>query len=868
MDLIVTHTNADFDALASMVAASLLYPLAKMSLPGGADRNVREFLSLHGEMITLTPPAEVDLQHITRLIIVETQQAKRIGNFSTLLNQPGIEIILYDHHAPQPPVIKAGTKIIKGYGANITIMLQAIQQRGIEISALHATLFALGIYEDTGSMTFSTTCPEDIEMAAWLLRKGANLDMVSSFMNRVLTERQRKILTELLANAEDHAIQGIHILLATADAGENVDELALLAHKVRDLAQCDALVLLIKMDEAVLLVARSQIDAVNVGALARSFGGGGHDRAASATIHHREISELKAQVIAALPQAVHPLVLAKNIMSHPVRTVSPDATLDDAHEILLHYGFNGLTVSENGQVVGIINRRDVDRARHHNLGHAPVRGYMSRRVFTITPDTPLQEIERLIIEQDVGRLPVLKAGKLAGIVSRTDVLRALHGKRALPEQLAARTKSTQNLLEKFNQGIQNYQHEILKLASEEADKQGATLFLVGGAVRDLLLGEQQLDIDILVEGEGIPIAEAVGKKLGHKIILHPKFHTGKLQITLEEHLDFASARSEYYPHPAALPEAEHSSVREDLFRRDFSINAMALQLNGKQAGQLLDPFHGRRDLQGKVVRVLHNLSFIEDPTRILRAVRFETRFAFKLDEESEKLARHAIELSLLDKLSGERLRSELLQISALSNPEAAWHRLADLDVLSALEKSWKLPAKTNEFARQAAVLSWFDNEESISKKEFDRPLLRLLLLFTYLKTATAARLSLRLSLHRNEEKAALTATKLPNIAKKLCSPNILLSKVDDVLHNLHLHHLLLLMAITANSDCQMRLKEYLLHWRNLAPLLSSRELIKLGVPENSRFGKITRQLRAAQLDKLITTREEAIALVEKAKKRS
>ena len=702
---------------------------------------------------------------------------------------------------------------------------------------------------------------EDIEMAAWLLRHGANLDMVSSFMNRMLTDRQRIILNELLANAEDHIVQGIHLLIATADAGENVDELALLAHKVRDLAQCDALVLLIKMDDAVLMVARSQVDAVNAAVLARAFGGGGHDRAASATIHHIDISEIKTQLIKLLPQAVHPLILAKHLMSHPVRTVAPQASLDDAHEILLRYGFNGLTVTENEQVIGIISRRDVDRARHHHLGHAPVRGYMSRQVFAISPDTPLQEIERLIIEQDVGRLPVLKNGKLVGIVSRTDVLRALHGKRAISINNSTNDITADNLLDKFYQRIPPDHRDLLQIVCEEADCQGVAIFLVGGAVRDLLLEQPQLDIDILVEGEGIPLAEAVGKRLGKKVISHQKFHTGKLLINHNEHLDFASARSEFYQYPAALPQAEHSSVREDLFRRDFSINAMALQLNGDRSGRLLDPFHGRRDLQARILRVLHNLSFIEDPTRILRAARFESRFAFQLDDESDKLARHALEISLLDHLSGERIRHELLQISALKNPATAWDRLAEMGVLTALENNWTLSANRDEFATLETIIEWIDTEPELAQEQINRPLLRLLLLFTHMQTETAEKLCTRLSLHRSEAKQAMIAAKLPNIARALCQENILPNEIDALLYNLNIHQLILLMAIVSSNNSQLLIKRYLKHWRKLPPLLSSEELIAAGVLRNNHFGEIVRMLRAAQLDKRITTHDEALTFV-------
>ena len=338
-----------------------------MTLPGGADRNVREFLSLHGEVLNLVPPQDVPLDRVTRLIVVETQHARRIGRFAALVGQPGVEVVLYDHHQPQHPTVQAAETTVEAYGANTTLMVELLRRREIAIDPLQATLFALGIYEDTGSLTFGTTTPEDVEMVAWLLRQGANLDLVATFVNRSLSEPQRRIFNQLLTTAETWRVQGIHILVATADAGDYVDELALLANKMRDLENSDALVLLIQMDDAVLLVARSSDDAVNAAAIARHFGGGGHDRAASATLHGTTVAQVKVLLPAVLEQAVQPRVTAATLMSYPVRTITPQTTMDDAAKLMLRYGHGGLTVVDDGAVVGTIARRDVDRARHHGF---------------------------------------------------------------------------------------------------------------------------------------------------------------------------------------------------------------------------------------------------------------------------------------------------------------------------------------------------------------------------------------------------------------------------------------------------------------------------------------------------------------------
>ncbi len=864
VDLIVSHTNADFDALASMVAASLLYPSAAMTLTGGADRNVREFLSLHGDVITLLPPQDVPLDRVRRLIVVETQHARRLGRFGTLIGRPDVQVILFDHHTPQQPTIAAQESTIEFYGANTTLMVSLLRRRDIAIDPLRATLFALGIYEDTGSLTFSATTPEDVETVAWLLRQGAKLDLVSSFINRTLTQTQREVLNQLLTSAEVQRIHGLSILVATAHAGDSPDELALLAHKLRDIESSDAVIVVIQMDQSVLLVARSSVDAVDVSVIARHFGGGGHTRAASATIHHATIEQVKTQLTEVLEHAVQPRVTAGTLMSYPVRTITPDTSVNDAAKLMLRYGHSGLTVVEDGQVVGMISRRDVDRARYHELGHAPVRGYMTRAVVTLMRDTPLPEIERIMIERDVGRLPVMDNGRLVGIVTRGDVLRAIHGERyAARHTLFRGAGAPRNIWGLFGERVAQERRALLLRIADIADTMGLTIFLVGGAVRDLLLGNETIDLDLLVEGEGIPLTETVGRQLGGHVTTHPKFHTGTVEFSGGRHIDFATARTEFYQFPAALPTAEHSSVREDLYRRDFTINAMAMQLNGDEPGRLLDPFGGSRDLAEGTIRVLHNLSFVEDPTRILRAVRFEARFGFHLDERSEELARHAIEMELLDRLSGERIREELLHLFARPYPEVGLRRLDTLGVLTALEPTWMLQGPAPEYGRLEEALAWAATEPAVASHLIDPAHQRLLLAFTTLSEEVATRLATRLRLRKKELTLARRAGELPLLLPTLDRPEMRPSELEERLRTLPVPLCLLLLALSDNPRVWERVKHDLTVLRLLPPLVTGDTLKRLGIPRGPAYTRIMYALRRAQLDGVLATPAEAEILAQR-----
>src|SRR5207302_3864097 len=188
------------------------------------------------------------------------------------------------------------------------------------------------------------------------------------------------------------------------------------------------------------------------------------------------------------------------------------------------------------------------------------------------------------------------------------------------------------------------------------------VYLVGGTVRDILLGEPSFDVDIAVEGDAIALAQSLADALGGRVRAHEKFGTAVVIYGEGERVDVVTARTEFYDAPAALPTVEHASIREDLFRRDFTINAMAASLKGADFGRLVDPFGGRRDLEARRIRVLHNLSFIDDPTRIFRAIRYENRLGFRMDDHTERLARGTVEMGLVGDLSSERLRNELIAL--------------------------------------------------------------------------------------------------------------------------------------------------------------------------------------------------------------
>jgi tRNA nucleotidyltransferase (CCA-adding enzyme) len=726
MEVITTHINTDFDGLAAMVAAGRLYPGARLALPGGVDRNVKDFLTLHEDLLDIGSGKDLPRQGIAHVIVVDTQSRSRIGELADLLDLPGIRVTVYDHHPIEQADFEPDERHVEPLGATTTLLLKHIRERNLALSPFEATLFALGIYFDTGSFTFGGTTAEDLDAAAHLRRCGANLDVVADYLHYGFTEEQRSLLTELVRSSEIHIIRGVSVALACVETPGYVSEVAALASRLVELENAEAVFVLAQMDDDLYLIGRSQTDRLDVSEALKEWGGGGHARAASAHVKSpltpATLLDIKQQLLSILERQVVEEPRAEEIMSRPARTIPAAASIEEAAKAMQRYGHSGLSVVENGQLVGVVSRRDVDKARHHGLLHAPVKGFMARGVTVARPEDSLSVLESRMIEQDVGRLPILQDGKLVGVVTRADLLKARHG--------AKYAAAPRNLSSKLEARVPDHLLRILRLIGEEGDDRGIPVYLVGGFVRDLIMSgtssdsetyRSPSDLDLVTEGDAIRLAESLAEKLGARTKTHPRFGTASLVFPDGSHLDLATARTESYARPAALPDVERSSIEDDLRRRDFTINAMAIRLGERHFGELLDPHRGVRDLRRHEIRTLHNLSFLEDPTRIMRAARFEARFGFHMEPHTRHLAEEVIREGRLATLTPERFGRELLLGLEESSVVEVVRRWEELGILVYLHP--KLHADTGRMNQALETLRWF---ASLRQRETaDRTLLLL-----------------------------------------------------------------------------------------------------------------------------------------------
>src|ERR671936_383144 len=296
------------------------------------------------------------------------------------------------------------------------------------------------------------------------------------------------------------------------------------------------------MDGRVFCVVRSQAPELDAGALAERLGGGGHPGAASATFKGT-LEDALRRTQKALPAVVREPVRAAQIMSRPPRTVAPDDTVARALAVCRRYGQSGLLVVDDGRLAGVVTREDLDKAIGHELAHAPVKGIMSSHPATCDEETPLGELQRRLGASTEGRIAVLRDDRVVGVVTRSDVLRALG---AAAEPAAAEERSLAEELRDLRYLAAVW--EAVAAVSEEVEG----VYLVGGTVRDILLGEPSFDVDVAVEGDAIAFARTLAAELGGRVRQHEKFGP-PVVIYGQERIDAATTRTEFYDAPAALP---------------------------------------------------------------------------------------------------------------------------------------------------------------------------------------------------------------------------------------------------------------------------------------------------------------------------
>ena len=854
MQIITAHTGCDFDALSSMVAAGKLYPEAKLCFSGVLSREVRDFMRLYGWMVPVVKVSREDLDKVKRLILVDTRWINRIGIFKDLIGKKGVEIHIYDHHPPHPGDIQGDAGVCREVGATTSILVDLIKKRGIPVTPFEATLLCLGIYEDTGSLSFSSTTSLDLQSTAFLLERGANLELISSFLNRGLSEKQNLLLKSFLENSKIKMINGVEIFIIGVEIEDFVGGISLPLRKFIDLKNPDVTFAIVRSKEKVYLMARSRNPSINVGEILSFFKGGGHNLAASAIIKNKDIEEVEKELCRVLEKNIHPGITVGQIMRSPVSTVSPDTPVGEVEKIMQEDDLEILPVQEKQEIIGVISREKVKNVISHSSINSPVKSYYSRKFISISPFISLKKAQQTMMEEDVSYLFVFQGEKFMGVLTGLDLFKAFHKD--------SRDFSSENLKDKLKEKVPPGIVDILLRAGKLAYSMGWSVFIVGGFVRDLLLGNENFDIDLVIEGDGILYAEKLSEELGANLTIHRDFGTATLNLSENFKLDIATSRREFYPRPASLPHVKPAPLKEDLFRRDFTVNAMAISINPSDFGRLIDFFGGRRDLRERKVRVLHVRSFIDDPTRIFRAIRFEQRYNFCIEKVTERLIKLALREGVFQLLSGKRIKEELKQILEEDRPEKNVYRMQKLGILKVIQPGIYLNSSREMIFDK--LIDTIARYEILTGEKSKRWLIRLSVLLKDLTEKEIENFCSKYSFTREERETILASSKKADkIVERLTVPEMKPSSIYYLLRSYPPEALILAMAIAKNDIVEKRIVLYLSHLQKIELEITGDDLKKMGYKPSPEFSRILEETKKAKLDGLVKTVEEEVEFIRK-----
>jgi len=866
LNLIITHINGDFDALAALVAATRLYPETPAIMPEPLQPNVRSFINLFRDLLPLSDPKDL-AEKFKTIIVVDTNRRERLGKWAALLDHTE-QVVVYDHH-PGIEDLGADLARIDPVGATTTILLEEIIKRKLPLTEFEATLFTLGIYEDTGCLTYDISTARDASAVAYLWKSGISTRLIKEYLRSPLTDIQKDLLEKLLHNSEFYELSQRRVLISTTILDEYVDGAAVLLQLLDEIEDAGLTVIIIKMTDSIYMAARSKDEDLDLMELLAPFNVKGYPGVVSAHFKGVELEEVKKQVVEFLKYYLPPAVTAEKAASKPVLTIKSDTSIAEAEELLTEHSFKGCPVIENGRLVGIISRRDLRKGLRSNLGHAPVKGFMSREPITASSEQSLTELRRIMVEENIGRIPLVdKSGSLVGIVTRSDILRYLSSLdrrgRSLKRKpgTSADQPDDDNIAHLLNGELPRRIQDLLQQVSRLAEKEKTETYLVGGIIRDLLLNyPPEKDLDIVVLGDAVAFALSLNKLLGGNVRHFDQFGTASVELEDGFRLDLVTARKEFYTSPASLPRVESSSLKNDLFRRDFTINTMACSLAADNYGDLYDYFNGRLDLKDKIIRALYQLSFNDDPLRILRAVRFEQRYDFNIEPKTLEMIHKAIEEKLLEKVSRPRLNRELRLIYNEPSPVSILRRFDQLGLIPFLYPGSKPDQKTWELLfRLEEILVWAKSREWEKKPDSELTYLSGLLCGLESTVRSAIINKLNLSQERSSN-IIIACREIPSVLRKLDRDDLNPSNVVRYLEPLPLEALLLAHALTDSKLAREHLKIYMDGLRYIRPRLDGSDLKKMGLEPGPHYRQIIEHLTKAILDGEVRTPQEELDYV-------
>jgi tRNA nucleotidyltransferase (CCA-adding enzyme) len=851
--IITTHLSADFDAFAAAVCSVRLFPDSRVLFPGSQEAAVRRFLTDTELDFPELKLRQARTEKIEHAVVVDTRSPARLGEVHGLITRAGCPITLIDHHMEEEEDgLSADEVFERPVGATCTIIAELFRERSIEPTAEEASLLLMGIYEDTGGLSYRETTPEDLRVGAWLIEQGASLAWVRRWVLKALQPEQLELLNRMVEATEEIDIAGVPVALAMVEVDRYHEEAAFVVHRWIEIFDISVGAVMLVRPPNINLILRSHLPGLHVGRVAQRFGGGGHPTAASARISGAMPVEVREQLLDILAIEMPPPATAIDIAARTIFSVDDTNSVEETKDRINQLRVNALPVRDaEDELVGLVTRQILDRALSHGMAERPVRSIMQPELPIVSAATPLDELGDLFLERSLRFVVVEDAGRPAGIITRMELFRRLFEHQyaagsTLDHRMAGTRPVSQQIARKLRENAPAWVQRLLAAAGRVADAQRVSVYLVGGMVRDLLLGRVNEDVDLVVEGDGIAFSSALADALDGRHHPHAPFLTAVVSLPDGLRVDVASARTEFYRTPAALPEVITSLIRQDLYRRDFTINSLAIALSGDSYGELVDFFGGRKDIDRKEIRVLHSLSFIDDPTRALRAVRYSRRLGFTIATDTRNLITTALGEGVFERLSGQRLRRELEYLLEEPHPTLALALVADLGLLPAICPEFVWSEEVRSYLMEIeGQLAWYQLERLGPPPE--RWILYLGGLARCAGSGAEHSLVHRLQLAGTDRRQFLSLLDEISTIRQAADGSVPLSRRVEIVEECSAEALLLAMA-SLPLEAGRAVAEAAEAAVRVSLPVSGRQLVDAGIPPGPHIGRTLKLTRDALID--------------------
>ncbi len=847
-DLVILPHNADLDLLGAARCLLLAVPGAILLHPRRITVNAWNFIR-RMKWFDPVPLRNIDWKRVGNVHLVGFSLPRQNPEVMEHLSRLDAPVISYSHQPARLP-FRTVEETLRSHSYAAHFWGERVKGN-LQLSEDDSALLLMGVTEKTWAGLSAKATRRDLDALEALRRVPLPPKLVANQVILGLREGQRGLLNDLFTQAEDLEAASWPLTMSIVKTLGNVQDLVPVMDALWSRLDPVFLVAGVGFGTRTTVFARSRIEAIDLESVFGGFEPASEFRWVIFQISDGDPEHVKGSLLATLGSRLRPDATAGEIMNANPKCITMEETVGEALEMMLRFNLPALVVRKGDSFAGVVTRRDLDKAVQMDVRDSPVGPFVPLNHPSVPPDTPARVVRSLMVRHNTTKIPVTDRGKVVGIITGRDLLRVLpdvlpHPRKFLPLTRSPDLPGPDKIGALLRRIAPLKVFHVLRKIGQKADELGVKAYAVGGFVRDLFLERPNLDVDIVVQGDAISFAGSLGGEDQKGGMRHfERFRTARL--TLEGmKIDFSSARMEHYSEVGALPEVEFSGLSNDLFRRDFSINSLGLDLSGSGFLRLMDFFGGYHDLERKRIRILHPFSFLEDPTRLFRAVRFASRFHFQFTEDTRRAFDIAVERRAPAKLSLKRIGAEVERCFHEEQNSAVMVRLFESSLLSFLHKGL---VDSSVLPHRFRLIPGIVRRFRMLPVAIDSDAVHWIGLLGSIDPVEAGRILQELGAPASRRKAVVESvsalTAVPSALARLAADDD--PGLYDLLNPLPPEAMVALVAFTLDKRGARRVIDYLTRLRPVRCETTGRDLIALGIQAGPAMGAVFRELLRARL---------------------